>query len=271
MQDYIFQADRMFFKHEVSQALPMDTYSEHAHNGYELIYFLGGDATHVIEDRKYKLKRGDLILIRPMHYHFIQIDSVSDYERYDILFDVDLHGIESLGRVPSDVEVINLEGNAIAQDIFRKCDVYRKQCDDQTFEKILSHLLSELFYCVSLFPSAPVEEQEAFSPILSKALRYINENLCTLGGIDEIASHLFVSESYLFRLFRDELHRSPKRYIMDKRLLLAERLLNDGEKPTVVAERCGFVDYTVFYRNFKSFFGRIPSDDRPPKKGSALQ
>ena len=259
MQEYIFQSDRMFFKHEISRTLPVDTYSEHAHNGYELIYFLGGDATHVIEDRKYKLNKGDLILIRPMHYHFIQIDSVSDYERYNILFDADLHGVESFARIPADVEVTNLEGNAIAQEIFRKCDVYRKQCDDATFEKILSHLLSELFYCVSLFPSAPVEEREAFSPILSKALRYINENFCTLGGIDEIANHLLVSESYLFRLFRDELHRSPKRYIMDKRLLLAERLLADGEKPTVVAERCGFSDYTVFYRNFKSFFGRAPS------------
>jgi AraC-like DNA-binding protein len=259
MQEYIFQSERMFFKHEISHALPVDTYSEHSHNGYELIYFLDGDATHVIEDRKYKLKKGDLILIRPMHYHFIQIDKVSDYERYNILFDVHLHGVESFGRLPSDVEVINLEGNPIAQDIFRKCDVYRKKCDDATFEKILSHLLSELFYCIPLFPSASVEEHEAFSPILSKALRFINENLCTLGGIDEIASHLFVSESYLFRLFRDELHRSPKRYIMDKRLLLAERLLAEGEKPTVVAEKCGFLDYTVFYRNYKGFFGRAPS------------
>ena len=66
------------------------------HNFYflvcELLYIANGDATHLIEERKYKLKKGDLIIIRPFHYHFIQIDSSADYERYNILFDPKLHG-----------------------------------------------------------------------------------------------------------------------------------------------------------------------------------
>jgi cupin superfamily acireductone dioxygenase involved in methionine salvage len=75
INDYIWTTDKMFFKHEISENLPCNTYSMHTHNAYELIYFLDGDATHVIEDRKYKLKKGDLILIRPFLYHFIQIDT----------------------------------------------------------------------------------------------------------------------------------------------------------------------------------------------------
>ena len=81
VNDYIYQTDRPLFRYKVSENLPRDTYSMHTHNAYELIYFLDGDATHVIEDRKYKLKPGDLILIRPFQYHFIQIDSTSRYER----------------------------------------------------------------------------------------------------------------------------------------------------------------------------------------------
>ena len=86
IDDYIWTTDRMFFKHEISENLPCNAYSQHTHNACELIYFLDGDATHVIEDRKYKLKKGDLILIRPFQYHFIQIDTPARYERYDILF-----------------------------------------------------------------------------------------------------------------------------------------------------------------------------------------
>lgn len=71
----------MFFKHEISENLPCGTYSMHTHNAYEPIYFLDGDAAHAIEDRKYKLKKGSLILIRPLRYHFIQIDSLVRYER----------------------------------------------------------------------------------------------------------------------------------------------------------------------------------------------
>jgi AraC-like DNA-binding protein len=54
------------------------------------------------------------------------------------------------------------------------------------------------------------------SPLLSEALHYINENLYTLGGTGEVARHLFVSESYLCRLFQKELHQTPKRYIRER-------------------------------------------------------
>ena len=258
MKDYIRTTEQMFYKHEVSENLPCNTYSMHTHNTYELIYFLDGDATHVIEDRKYKLKNGDLILIRPFQYHFIQIDTPARYERYDILFDAEKHLVESVTLIPNDMEVIHLADNKIIGDIFSKCDLYYKSSDWNTFEKILSHLLSELFYHISLFPP-PVLSQTTLSPLISKALKYTNDNLCTISGIDEIANHLFVSGSYLFRLFQKELHQTPKKYIMEKRLLLAQKMITSGEKATAVCEYCGFGDYTTFYRNYTSFFGHPPS------------
>jgi AraC-like DNA-binding protein len=47
---------------------------------------------------------------------------------------------------------------------------------------------------------------------------------------------------------------------MEKRLLLAQKLLSAGEKATAVCEQCGFGDYTTFYRNYTSFFGQLPSE-----------
>ncbi len=260
INDYIRTTDRIFFKHEISESLSCNTYSMHTHNAYELIYFLDGDATHVIEDRKYKLKKGDLILIRPFQYHFIQIDAPARYERYDILFDIERHGVESAARLPEDMEVINLAGNPIAEDIFRRCDLYWQNSDRDTFERILSHLLAELFYHISLFPHPFAQTATTLSPLISKALKYTNEHLQTLTGIEEIANHLFVSESYLFRLFQRELHQTPKKYIMEKRLLMAQKMISAGEKATAVCERCGFGDYTTFYRNYTAFFGHSPSE-----------
>ena len=250
----------MIVKHEISENLPCDTYSMHTHNVYELIYFLDGDATHVIEDRKYKLKKGDLILIRPFQYHFIQIDAPSRYERYDILFDPEKHGVESVNRISEDIEVINISGNSILEDIFRRCDLYYRNSDQNTFEKILSHLLSELFFHITLFPRPFSKEAITLSPLISEALKYTNENLCTITGTEEIANHLFVSESYLFRQFKKELHQTPKKYIMEKRLLLAQKMISSGEKATLVCKQCGFGDYTTFYRNYIAFYGRSPSE-----------
>ena len=259
MNDYLWTTDRLFYKHEVSEDLPCDTYSAHTHNAYELIYFLDGDATHVIEDRKYKLKKGDLILIRPFQYHFIQIDATARYERYDILFDARRNGIESVETIPEGVEVVNIAGNGIAEDIFRKFDVYRQSCDADSFEKLASHLLSELFYNIRLFPEEFSKTKDTLSPLISKALKYVNDNLCTVSDVKEIAARLFVSESYLFRLFRKELHQTPKKYIMEKRLLFARQMIRSGEKPSAVFKHCGFLDYTTFYRNYTAFFGHAPS------------
>lgn len=259
MTDYIYQTDKLFFKHEISENLPCDSYSMHTHNSYELIYFLDGDATHVIEDRKYKLKKGDLILIRPFQYHFIQIDSTSRYERYDILFDAEKHCIDAVELIPANIEIINIEGNTVAEDIFRKCDLYNNNCSSEIFSKILSHMLSELFYNLYVFPHFMPKKSSSLVPIISNALQYINQNLFTIVDMREIANHLFISESYLFRIFQKELHQTPKQYICEKRLLMAQKMLASGEKPSKVSMLCGFSDYTTFYRNYTSFFGYSPN------------
>ena len=270
VNEYVQTTDRVFFKHEISEDLPCDAYSMHTHNAYELIYFLDGDASHVIEDRKYKLKRGDLILIRPMSYHFIQIEGQARYERYDILFDPKAHGVEGVERLPEDLEVVSLAGTPLAEDVFRRCDAYRLGCTDEVFSRLLPHLLSELFLNLHTAGKLnPAAEGARLSPLISEALRYINRNLCSPLDIGQIAAGLYVSESYLFRLFKRELHQTPLKYIREKRLLLARKMLSEGERPMAVCIRCGFSDYTTFYRNYVAFFGYPPSErEREGPKGN---
>lgn len=259
MNDYISQAEQMFFKHKITEKPPLHFFSAHLHNTYELLYFIEGDATHVIEDRKYKLKKGDLIIIPPFKHHFIQIDSSARYERYNILFDAVKHKVESVSLIPEDVDVINIENNEIAKDIFRKCAFYFENSPEGIFTNLMSSLLSELFYSLYLFPQTLTPKSSPVPPIVSKALEYINENLFTIKDIKELAVHLFVSESYLFRLFKRELHQTPKQHICEKRLLAAQKMISSGEKPSKAALSCGFTDYTTFYRNYTTFFGHSPS------------
>ncbi|MBE6558890.1 MAG: AraC family transcriptional regulator [Ruminococcaceae bacterium] len=258
--DYIQTTDRVFFKHEISEDLPCDAYSMHTHNAYELIYFLDGDASHVIEDRKYKLKKGDLILIRPMSYHFIRIEGRARYERYDILFDPQAHGVEGVDLIPEHLEVVSLAGNSLAEDVFRRCDLYRQNCTAEDFSRLLPHLLSELFFSLRAFSGdGTTAEGARLSPLISEFLRYVNRNLCAPIDIGQVAAALFVSESYLFRLFKRELHQTPQKYIREKRLMMAKKMLSEGERPTAVFTHCGFSDYTTFYRNYVTLFGCSPS------------
>lgn len=258
--DYSYSGENIFYKHEISENLKKDAYSMHSHNMYELLYFVSGNATHVIEDRRYKLKRGDLVLIRPSKYHYIQIDSVCDYERYDILFSFKTEAAVGSELLESAPEIINLEEYSMATDIIKKTDFYFRRFSGKDFERILTSLLCELFYLLSVTPATEkTNAPKVTSPTISLALSYINDNLTTLKSIDEVAKSCFVSESYLFRLFKKELKKTPAKYVSTKRLLLAERLLNEGQTPTEVFEKCGFDDYTTFYRNYRSYFGRSPT------------
>ena len=259
----VYQKRDFFYKHQLTLAPPCDAFSAHTHNSYELLYFVNGDATHIIEDRKYKLKRGDLILIPPMKHHFIRIDSQADYERYNILFDAATLGEDSSRLLSQDIEVINLSGNSIASGIFDKLDYYYSNLSREDFSVIIALLLKELFYNISIEKKYDTpEEFSVTNPLVSSALKIINEELYTIESVSEIAKRLFVTESYLFRIFKKELLRSPKRYINEKRLLAAQSMIRLGERPTVAYERCGFHDYTSFYRSYVRLFGQAPSSEK---------
>ncbi len=259
INDYVSVSEELLYQHKFNRALPPDVYSMHTHNLYELLYFVKGDATCVIEERRYKLRAGDLVLVRPYLHHFIQIDSVTDYERYNILFDPARHGVEGVWQIPEELAILHLEKDSMASEVFRRMDAYCESLSEESFTRLLPHLLSELFYSIDGVVASATETGDVTSPVLADALRYIGANIFTVQSVSEVARALFVSESYLSRLFGRELHQSPGRYIRDKRLLIAAHRISLGERPTAVAAACGFADYATFYRNYKALFGRAPS------------
>ena len=270
--DYNVFADSFFYKHQKTHSPPCDAYSMHTHNMYEILYFVGGDATHIIEDRKYKLKKGDLVFIRPFKYHFIKIDSSADYERYDILFDKRTVGFDPEQILPAGTEVVNFGHNPIAHGVFGRIDYYKEKLSDEQFIGILPGLISEIVYGINIvLKDDRPSEFSVTSRLVSDALRIMNERLFTLGSISEVASELFVTESYLFRRFKEELHSTPKKYINDKRLLAAQVRLGLGEAPSAVYEKCGFRDYTSFYRSYVKYFGHSPSEENKGKRKLILK
>lgn len=242
----------------VTQKLHVDL---HCHSRFELLYIISGEMEHVVEDRKYRVKAGDLILVRPSMYHHLEQLSEEPYARYDILFDPDRIGVD-ISKLPEEMEVISLLNNPIADGLFRKLNSYQERLPEELFAKLLEQMLFELFLNLQLFSDATHREKIFLSPILSRALAYINENLFTIADVDEVARALYISPSNLYYLFRNALHQTPKKYITEKRLLAAQRKIFAGSKPTEVYKECGFRDYTTFFRSYTARFGCAPSEDR---------
>ena len=228
------------------------------HNDCEILFFLRGNATYIIEDKRYKLRPYDLVIIRPSKYHWIQIDGDTDYERYNLLFPISVVGETLFEQLSSNREVINCAENDRILSLFSNMEVYASY-GREAFLDLLPCLLKELFYNLIHLREESSSPSERVTPIVRQALRYINQNLYTISDIKEISSALFVTETYFFRVFKEQMNISPKKYITEKRLLAAEQRISAGERPTDVYLKCGFNTYPAFYKRYVSFFGRAPS------------
>ena len=77
--------------------------------------------------------------------------------------------------------------------------------------------------------------------------------------IDELAARFYISKYHMMRRFRDETGYTIHGYVTEKRLLLAQQLLEQGVPSGEAALRCGYQEYSTFSRAYKKQFGRSPS------------
>lgn len=234
----------------------------HSHNSYEIIFFEKGEATYVIEDRKYQLKKNDFIFIRPLRYHYIEINSNAEYTRYNITFNLSRKNTELIERIPESLEVLNCASEGVLANIFQRMDYYQNSLSDVEFSNLLAALLTEILYNVSLSGKEQINLPLETSKLLKNILTYINDNLFTIKTVKDICAPFFISEQYLFRQFQEQLKITPKKYLNAKRLLHAQKMLQLGKKPTAVYLECGFDSYVGFYKQYLKNFGYPPSQEK---------
>ncbi len=79
-------------------------------------------------------------------------------------------------------------------------------------------------------------------------------------SIKTLVENAHMSNTYFTKLFYDKFNTTPKKYLSDKRLMYADRLLSSGSYSVKeVAELSGFSDEKYFSRVVKKEFGISPS------------
>lgn len=260
---FLSNSSDLLIKYGEFEQVGISGYPSHSHLLCELIYLIDGDISYHIEGRSYKLKKYDLVFVRPGRSHYLTFNgSAALYKRYNILCDPTHFPRELYRSLPQDADVINFEDNETVRGIFERFEFYSNNVDEQSQKMLFCALLCELF---CQFAIAAKNSKNRHSSItnatLDAALKYIDENLTLIESIESICRDLFITKSYLHHIFKNSLRISPKKYINQKRLLLARRKIRRGGSPTEVYRDCGFSDYTTFYRNYKSYFGYEPKSE----------
>jgi AraC-like DNA-binding protein len=229
---------------------------------YKLIFVKKGTVHCVVEGKKFKLKKNDLLLIRPSQYHYLKVLDENEFDRFSLLFDSTILDKSLLDSIPHNLNVLNCPSGSIICDIFEKIDYYFNALEKEALIDLLPAIIKELIYAILLSQDKAVDIPSEISPLLTKALNYINTNLFTIQSIKEVAEMLFVTEQYFFKVFQSQLKTTPKKYINIKRLLHAQKLLQRGKKPVEIYLQCGFDSYVGFYKQYLKTFGYPPSKEK---------
>ncbi len=247
------------------------TVEMHSHDFFEVYFFLKGSASYIIEDCKYILRPGDVLLIPPNKLHQLDIkDSTETYERY-VLW-IDGRYLKKISTPKSNLKTCFLKATENDAYLIRNDDLSEKvrrllesataQSQDgfgsdlETEEKIKSILVQLGRYYLQNDGNLGVSGKT--NPCVTKAIDYISEHISEDLSLDVLASALFVNKFYFAHVFKETTNTSPHRYVLKKRLVLSKQLIEEGFPVTEVYLKCGFGDYTHFFRAFKNEYGITP-------------
>ena len=246
----------------------------HHHDFYEVYYLLDGDVAYWVEGRIIRLSPGDLLFINPMELHRPIFNPESPVSERFVLW-INREFLESLSIPQAQLQSCFDTKNPNHSHLIRPRSAERAvltarmgELVRESYGKDFGSALSAQGILLQLMVQlnrlarhgGGGQEGEQLSPLVQRALNYIGENLNGALSLETVAKALFVSKYHLSHAFSREVGVSVYRYITMRRLLLARQLLLSGETAGHVCGSCGFSDYTVFYRAFKSEYGISPRE-----------
>lgn len=103
-------------------------------------------------------------------------------------------------------------------------------------------------------PGKANEDYGRIQPILD----YLRNNCTTHFTLDTLSDHFSMSKHYLCHVFKKGTGFSVMEYVIQLRIITAQRLLRQGANVQEACERSGFQTYSHFIRTFNTYVGVSP-------------
>lgn len=131
-------------------------------------------------------------------------------------------------------------------------------------------LLGNLYIIFGCLANQYREEQNPSQNLYTRqALTFIQNNYHRNIKVQNIADHLQIDRTYLYRLFMEQFHMSPKKYLLQYQLKMALQLLTNSNKTSAeIAYSCGFSDPSAFSHIFTKEYGSTPTQVRSSRYSS---
>lgn len=225
---------------------------------YALHYVLSGRGYVKVQGELHVLQRGDSFLIYPDEEYFYYPDEECPWE-YEWV-DFRGNGVERLLALTGftrEKPVMQLMPGLHEQ--FQVVSDAADRIVRQEQEAARLHLLLTCYFRDDL--SSEEDNQKAYMQLAGEYIAnyYWRSDL----KVPEIAKHLHIDRTHLFRLFKESVGMAPQQYLASVRMEKARRLLQDTDMSVqAVAASVGYEDALHFSKTFKKVQGITPSGYR---------
>lgn len=267
-----YKSSDLYYHHAFDLSPSNSKFPMHAHEQFELFYHIRGKGSYMVEGIEYKLEPGCVMIVRPTETHKLYLDSSEPYERIAIEFSESIiRAIDPQGyllRAYFDRPLGN-NNQYHRWDFNGKIDKYAASIikpdlsQHQRRFAIMINLFQILFEIQFAFQKKLQQVSKPAADISAVSIvEYVNAHLFEDLSLPTLCKQFYISQCKLSRIFKLATGASVAEYISIKRLFEARNLLKLGEPAAVVAKKCGFGDYSAFYRSYKNKFGIAPSADK---------
>lgn len=246
----------------------------HIHNCYEVYYSISGAKQFLINNRIYPIVPGDLFVINQYESHYLTQVDKEVHER--IVISIYPEFIQKLCSSETDLDYcFHNRSESFSHKVHLSSDNQQRflyfihkllSCNGYGSDLMEKSVFTELFLMInSIFieqeNSKPLIKEKSIPSYHSQVdeiLSFVNNNISQQLTLSDIAEKFFISESYVCRLFKANTGTTINKYINARRITIAKSLLAEGLPVTDVCARCGFNDYSNFFKSFTKSVGISP-------------
>jgi AraC family transcriptional regulator, L-rhamnose operon transcriptional activator RhaR len=246
----------------------------HTHSFVEIAFAVGGEGVHHSVAGRQRLRRGDVVLLRPGVWHgyddcrklelynccfssellrhelaWTREDPVLGYLMWTGPYSVQRRGLLSISLDPPTLEECLLHLAALDRLRHVPVETFRGDIVGR-LSLLLSHLGRTVARAHRLEPTGPAH------PAVGQAMRLLESRIAHHWTLTELAEQLHLAPGYLIRLFKSATGLPPMAYLGRLRAETAAELLLHSDQPvTCIGRAVGWPDQNYFARRFKAHYG----------------